>query len=278
MSIITISRGAYRGGKEVAEALAKKLNYECVSREIILKTSQEFDIPEIKLMRALHDPVSILDRINNGKERYVSYFQSALLNFLKKDNVLYHGLAGHFFLQGISRVLKIRIVSNIEARVKEEMKHENISGEQARSILKKDDEVRRKWGLQLYGEDTSDPKHYDIVINLTHLSVEDAVRTLYDISQKPAFQATEESKKHLAEAALIANIKTKIFEYAPKATITIEGGVVQLHNIDESTSRKPSLKSKVEELIGKIEEVNEIEFVSAPIDKRRYVNVFHKIG
>ena len=78
MSVITISRGSYSKGKEVAESLASKLNYDCVSREIILEASREFDIPEIQLMRALHDPISILDRFHNGKERYVNFFRSAL--------------------------------------------------------------------------------------------------------------------------------------------------------------------------------------------------------
>ncbi len=278
MSIITISRGSYRKGKEVAESLANKLNYDCVSREIILEASREFDIPEIKLIRALHDPVSVLDRFYGGKERYVNYFRSALLNYLKRDNVLYHGLAGHFFLQGISRVLKVRIISNIEDRIKEAMTTENISAEQARFMLVKDDEERRKWGLHLYGKDTSDLNHYDVVINITQLSVDDAVQILYDISQRPAFQVTEESRKHLAEAALIADVKAKIFEYAPKATITIKDGVVQIHNIDEHGRSKPLKKSRIEKILGDIEGIKEIELISLPDDKRRYVNVFHKPG
>lgn len=278
MSIITISRGSYRKGKEVAESLANKLNYDCVSREIILEASREFNIPEIKLKGALHDPISILDRFHNGKERYVNYFRSALLNYLKKDDVLYHGLAGHFFIQGISHVLKVRINSTIEDRVREETMHENISFEQARYMLVKDDEERRKWGLHLYGMDTSDSSYYDIVLNLTQISVDDAVQTLYDISQRPAFQATKESKKHLAEAALIADIEARLFEYVPKTLITIKNGVVQIQNINQNASIKPMLKSKIEEVLEEIEEVKKIEFVSSSKDNRGYVNVFHKIG
>ena len=42
MSIITISRGSYNRGKEVAEKLAKELGYECISREILLEASTEY--------------------------------------------------------------------------------------------------------------------------------------------------------------------------------------------------------------------------------------------
>ena len=47
MSIITISRGSFSKGKEVAEKLAEKLNYECISRDILIEASEHFNIPEI---------------------------------------------------------------------------------------------------------------------------------------------------------------------------------------------------------------------------------------
>ena len=120
MSIITISRGSYSRGKEVAEKLAQALGYECISREILLEASEKFNIPEIKLVRAIHDAPSILERITYGKERYVAYLRAALLKHVQKDHVVYHGLAGHFFLQGIPHVLKVRIIADLEDRVQEE--------------------------------------------------------------------------------------------------------------------------------------------------------------
>jgi hypothetical protein len=112
MSIVTISRGSYSRGKEVAEELAQKLGYRCFSRDILIKASEQFNIPEIKLIRAIHDAPSILDRFTFGKERYVAYIRSALLEQVQKDDVVYHGLAGHFFLQGIPHVLKVRITAD----------------------------------------------------------------------------------------------------------------------------------------------------------------------
>ncbi|MCL4500397.1 MAG: cytidylate kinase-like family protein, partial [Deltaproteobacteria bacterium] len=101
MSIITISRGSYSRGKEVAEKLAQSLGYECLSRDILLEASERYNIPEIKLIRAIHDAPSILERFTYNKEQYVAYIRAALLRHVQKDNVVYHGLAGHFMLQGI---------------------------------------------------------------------------------------------------------------------------------------------------------------------------------
>ena len=107
MPIITISRGSYSRGKEVAEGVARRLGYECISRDILLDTSEQFNIPEIKLERAIHDAPSILDRFGGGKERYMALIRAAFLKVMREDNLVYHGLAGHFFLQGVSHVLKV---------------------------------------------------------------------------------------------------------------------------------------------------------------------------
>ena len=197
MPIITISRGSYSRGKEVAEKLALKLGYECLSRDILLEASEQFNIPEIKLIRAIHDAPSILERFTHGKERYVAFLRSTLLKHVQKDNVVYHGLAGHYFLQGIPHVIKVRIMADLEDRVQEEMRRENISAEEARNVLRKDDDERRRWGIQVYGVDTWDPKLYDMVLHIKSLTVDDAVDLISKAAQLPRFQATPESQRLL---------------------------------------------------------------------------------
>jgi cytidylate kinase len=207
MPIITISRGSYSRGKEVAEKLAQKLGYKCISRDILLEASEQFNIPEIKLIRAIHDAPSVLERFTHGKERYVAYIRSTLLKHVQKDNVVYHGLAGHYFLLGISHVIKVRIMADLEDRVQEEMRREKISAEEARNILKKDDDERRRWGIQLYGVDTWDPMLYDIVLHVKSLTVDDAIDLISKAAQVPHFQATPESQRLVDEMARAAAVE-----------------------------------------------------------------------
>ena len=100
MAIVSISRGFYRRGKEIAEQLAGILGYECIFREIILESSEQFNISEIKLARAIHDAPSVLGRFPYGRERYIAFFKR-----FQKDNLVYHGLAGFFqFVFGLARM------------------------------------------------------------------------------------------------------------------------------------------------------------------------------
>ncbi len=101
MAIITISRGSYSKGKEVAEKVAARLGFDCISREVLLEASKRFNIPEMLLKRAIHDAPSILDRLQHSKQAYIAYIRSALTQQVKRDNVVYHGLAGHILLKGV---------------------------------------------------------------------------------------------------------------------------------------------------------------------------------
>ena len=69
MAIITISHGPCSKGKEVAEEVAKRLHFPCISREILMEASEEFNIPENKLLNAMHDSPTFLDRYHHGRER-----------------------------------------------------------------------------------------------------------------------------------------------------------------------------------------------------------------
>jgi cytidylate kinase len=224
MSIITISRGSYSRGKEVAEKVAAALGYECISREILLEASEQFNIPEIKLVRAIHDAPSILERFTYGKERYVSYLKAALLKHIQNDNVVYHGLAGHFFLQEIPHVLKVRIVADLEDRIAEEMKRENISAAEARHILKKDDDERRRWSIQVFGADTWDPMLYDMVLHIKAIKVDAAVELILQAARLPCFQTTLSSQKAIDDETLAARVQAAIVEEFPTARVSARDG------------------------------------------------------
>lgn len=278
MSVITISRGSYSRGKEVAEMVASKLGYECLSRDILLEASEEFNIPEIRLVRALHDAPSVLERFSYGRERYVSYIRKALLQHIQKDNVVYHGLAGHYFLLNLPNVLKIRIICDTEERVKEEVRRENISGEKARYILKKDDDERRKWGLRLYGIDTRDSSLYDMVINIKAISVEDAADLICQTVQKPNFTTTPESQKILDDSLLSAKVHAALVTKAPKLIVTANDGVVSLGSSEGSLDMKNDAYNEIKSIAENVEGVKEVIMnLHRKTDDHSTVNPFHNI-
>ena len=84
MSVITISRGSYSHGKEIAEKVAQRLGYDYIAQGILIEASKAFNIPEKKLFHAIHDAPSVIDRVLFSREKYIVYIQSAILKSLRK--------------------------------------------------------------------------------------------------------------------------------------------------------------------------------------------------
>jgi cytidylate kinase len=209
MPIVTISRGSYSRGRDVAEKLARELGYACVSREILLEASEQFNIPEIQLVQAIEDAPSILNRLTRGKERYVAYVRAALLRHVQKDDVVYHGFAGHLLLRDVPSVLKVRIIASIEDRIHEVVKRDGVSEDQARERIVRADEERQKWARHLYDVDPRDVSLYDMVVQIRPMTIDDAVGTIKLAAQLPAFQTTPEVKKTLEALAARAAADAK---------------------------------------------------------------------
>jgi cytidylate kinase len=251
VSIVIISRGSFSHGKEVAEKLAEKLGYQCISREIILKASKHFNIPELKLTRAIHDAPSILDRFTYGKERYITYFREALLHYLQKDNMVYHGLAGHFLVQGVSHVLKVRIWADLEDRVAEEMRREGISAEAARASLKKDDEERYRWSYHLYGIDTRDPGLYDLVIHIESITTEGAADIIRSALSLPQFRPTPESQKAMDDLLLAAQVQAALVKEVPSVRVEVEKGELVV-SMGVAWGEDKKLIAKVDQIVDEV--------------------------
>ena len=264
MPIITISRGTYSKGKKVAEKLADRLGYRCISRDVLLEASDEFNIPEVKLVRALHDAPSVLNRFTYGKEKYIAFIRKDLLECVQDGNIIYHGLAGHFLLREIPHVFKVRIVANLEDRVKEEMKRENISAKEARHILKKDDEERRKWSLSLYGIDTADASLYDMVIHIDKLGVDDAVNILSDATGRPCFQSSADSKEILGGLVLAAKAEAALVRTMPTVKAVSKDGCLYV-SMTGPLSHETKLVEQANELLKDIDGIKEMKINIVPI-------------
>ncbi|MFW5498832.1 MULTISPECIES: AAA family ATPase [unclassified Maridesulfovibrio] len=277
MSIITISRGSYSRGKEIAEKVAEKMQYKCISRDILLESSKEFDIPEVKLVRALHDSPSVLERFMHGKERYLAHIRNSLLQHAQKDNLVYHGLAGQYFLLDIPHVFKVRITADMEDRVREECKRENICDDEARYILQKDDEERRKWGLQIYGIDTWDSRLYDMVIHIGALSVDDAVEFICNAVQKEAFKTTAESQQIIDDIATAAHVRVELIGIAPHANIVCDDGHITVQFSKPISSLKTKLVDQVKSIAKNVDGVKDVTILGVAESSYGKVNPFHNI-
>ncbi len=263
MAIITICRGSYSNGKVIAERVAERLGYDCISRDLLLEASEHFNVPEIKLVRALHDAPSVLERFGYGKEKYLAFIQATFLEHAQKDTMVYHGLAGHFMLKGVDHVLKVRILADIEDRVRLEMDREKISKEEALKVLRKDDEERRKWSMTLWGKDPWDPSLYDLIIHIHRITVDDAVDMICNTVGLKHFETTPESQKALDDLLLAAQVKIKLVPHLPNCSVSARDGSVYV-NVTTDITQEARLIEEVKGLLEETPGVTNIKLSVSP--------------
>jgi len=257
MAIITISRGSYSKGKEIAEQVAARLGYECVAREALLEASEQFNIPETKLVRAVHDSPSIFDRFTHGREKYVAYIQAALLHRVQKGNVVYHGLAGHLLLRGISEVLKVRITADLKDRIAVVMARDHVDEKTARQILKHDDEQRSKWSHYLYGIDTADPNLYDLMIHVNKITTNGAVDIICRTDELDSFQPSPQSLKAMADLVLACDVKSRLIAVKPDVEVHADDGIVKI-GMAVQAAREDALVREIKNMAQAVPGVKEV--------------------
>lgn len=228
MSVITISRGSYSHGKEVAEKVADRLGYKCIAREVLLEASEHFNVPEVKLLRAIRDAPSFLERLVHGRLRYIAFIKLALLRWVQEDNVVYHGFAGHLILREIPHILKVRILADLEDRVGLVMDRDGVNRRQAIGTVRRVDEERRRWSRTLYGVDTTDPSLYDLVLNLRRMTVESAADVICHTAALKEFQTTLESQRMIKDLLLAAEVQRAVAEMGVEATVMARDGLVEI--------------------------------------------------
>ncbi len=262
MPIITVSRGAFSGGKELAECVAGRLGYRLISREVLIRAAKQYGVAVDKLERALTDKPGLLERIGLERVHFLAYIQAALCDEVKQDNVVYHGNAGHLLLKGIPHVICVRVMANKEFRVKKAMEIAHVDERRALKRIKQRDSERADWTWFLYNVDWLDPSLYDVVVNFDHISPDTGCRIVSLAAQQPQFQPTPEAEQMLADLTLASEVRARmatdgkgrdrnINVEARNGIVTIRGTVSSMEDADlmKSISSKVTGVHEVRSLI-----------------------------
>lgn len=207
MAIITISRGTFSGGKALAEGLAQRLSYPCLSREEVLQDAAgQYGISEKDLASAINEPPPFWQEAPGKRIAYLKCLTAALLDRVEGGNLVYHGHAGHLLLGGISHVLRVRVIADREFRIRAGMEIMGMDHEQTIAYIERVDRERDRWARFLYGVEWHEASIYDVVLNLERLSVEGACETVIRMVELDDFRPTQESEKVLDDLHLSSKV------------------------------------------------------------------------
>lgn len=259
MAVITISRETYSGGQKLAECVAEKLGYRCISGDILLKAASEYGISEEELSRALSRKPGILERLTSERDRYLACVKAALYKEAKNDNLVYYGHAGHLLLEEVPYLLRIRTIANIEFRTEAIMENNKFLNRQdALQFIKELDDERSKWVKFLYHKDWSNPALYDIVINLDRNSLNSACEIVSYAARLDQFKVNTLSRKIVEDLALSNHVMAVISSDRTFVTdgikITSDRGVITI----EGTAKFVDDAAKIEKAVSMVRGVDKV--------------------
>jgi cytidylate kinase len=166
--IVIISGLTGSGKTTICKYLIEKLNLEYISgHEILEEIIKEKNIPKDKILEHMEKDKNIdleVDKriLNKIKENCV--VDSRTMPFLFKGNAI-----------------KIFLYVDKEERIKRVAKRENISLEESRIYVEKKDYSDIKRYLEIYGCDFTNPKYYDIIVNITNLDTDKSCNLVYEL-------------------------------------------------------------------------------------------------
>lgn len=256
MAIITISRGTFSGGQALAECVAEKLGYRCLSRYgVLVQAAEQYRVPLEKLSEALSEAPGFLERMTVDWYHDIAFVRAALCRAVKDDNVVWHGLAGHMLIRGLPHLVRVRVVANTEFRIAGAMqRNSRLKKEEAIEYIKKMDEKRVKWTRFLYHVDWHDPSLYDLVVNIDRLNISDVCQIVSHTAGLERFKTTPAAQKAMNDLLLGAEVRAEIAMDRGIAGLGVEveadGGVITLGGMARSLEEADRIREMVRKAPG----------------------------
>jgi cytidylate kinase len=207
MAIVTISRGSFAGGQAVAERLCARLGYPSLSREqVLLEAASDYGVSAAELTSSLNQSPPFWQQVPGKRLAYVKCVTAVLLGHARSGNLIYHGYVGHLLLSDLPQVLRVRVIADMEFRIKAAMERADLKRDQAVARIEKMDRERSRWARFLYAVEWDDPHQYDLVLNLGRLSADSACEAIARLSEQQEFSPTPEHQKRLEDASLSCRV------------------------------------------------------------------------
>lgn len=242
MAIISISRGAYSGGKQLAGLLARRLGYGTASRrQLYQQVEQDYGLSAGQVSRIMEQAPGQLElsgdrsqrvRLGQRRRRLFYALQASLCKLLSGDDMIYYGHAGHLLLPGSAQLLRLRLVAEREQRIAAAMERDRLRRAEATARLDLADAQRRRWTASFYGSTWGDPGLFDMVLNLHYMNLEEAASMAAHAAGLPSYASSAVSRQTMADIALDARITARLLSHPNtrglELDVTISDGAVRI--------------------------------------------------
>ncbi len=183
---VTISRQMGSLGCDVAGAVAERLGFQMVWREVINRAAIQSGTPEVAL--AVIDELGLLGiaPTPQTKRAYMDAVARIMDELVGEGGAVIVGRAGQAILRGREGVLHVRVIAPLELRIERVAKTQGIAREAAQAQVETSDRYRRNYLRRFYQVRWDDPLLYNLVVNTGVLTIEQAANSICAVVKCPS--------------------------------------------------------------------------------------------
>lgn len=184
MGIITISRQIGAGETTIAPAVAAKLGWECIDKQIL---DREVEETGITLPYLVHYDERSPGKVEHGRspgepEKYFYALKRIMEDFARKGNVVIVGRGANFILKDLD-ALHFRLIADLPYRVKRVMEVRWVNEGPARDIIAQSDRDRADFVRHYFKTDVNNPEHYHAVLNTSMMGIETVIERMVAVAR-----------------------------------------------------------------------------------------------
>jgi cytidylate kinase len=198
MAVITISKEFGTESEKVASLVAEKLGYEYIGENLVAEIAKELNISESeaamfrqtsqsRILRFVDRyTCSIVQKVVDREhgclddKNYYEGTKKLVQNVHEAGNVIILGWGGQCLLKGKPDTLHVRLIKDMDLKIKEVMQSENLNPKAARAFIDREEDDLKAYIKHYFQEDWGAAHLYDLIIDMGKTSVEKAADLICD--------------------------------------------------------------------------------------------------
>lgn len=224
MTVIAIGRELGSQGKKIADGVAKKLGLPVIHYEVIDHLSDRSRVRRSHVVRLLNpkdDPSSELTA-DHTLPAILSAYEILELAGLP-EGALLRGWGATALLENVAHVVRVRVTSPIEARMKTlQKKFPKASSDSLKREIALFDEAHAAIMKRHFGVDYRDDAMYHLTVDASQATVHECVSRIVALAGEARFAPTPASNRKLESLMTEAHVKALLKLHPPTRDLAIE--------------------------------------------------------
>jgi cytidylate kinase len=247
MYFITISEMFGTKGDEIAQKVAKGLNYTYYGEAELLKFAGEIGfLTDVKKLDEKGPP--LFERFFSEKPKVsLDRLQSVIFEVAKKGDALFFGKGSQLLLNSFNCALHVLVTGSPEKRIQRIMEEKKVDRDIAEKMIHRSDQDKRGFLRFAFEEDWLNPNLYDLVLNTDKLAIDSAVKMVMEAAKSDGIKACGIDSMYLLEKlSLQRKVEAAFLEAGLASQHTFynveDGETVRLYGLVYSLDEKETLE------------------------------------